>query len=307
MSSTRRTFLSFAAAAAVARAAHHEEAPLIDTHIHLFSKDRKRFPVHRNGPYDPPPQTVETYGPFVKEAGIAHSVIVHPEPYQDDHSYLEHCFANEPSKGYFKGTLLLDALREDSPARVAAMVKKHPGRIVALRVHAMGERGAPPKTSGTIVNRDLSSDAMARFWRAAADNDLAVQMHFKPYFAPQIDALKAKFPSVPVVLDHLGRNGMGNPVDFEAVLALAKRPNTYMKFSGWPYSSNVDFPHMDLKPVVRRVFDRFGPSRMIWGGLGYNIADFKARLAMLNEMFDYATEDDRRQIRGLTAKRLFGF
>jgi len=307
MTATRRTFLSLAAGAAVARAAHHEEAPLIDTHIHLFAKDRKKFPLHANAPYDPEPRDLADYGPFVKNAGIAHSIIVHPEPYQDDHSYLEYCFANEPSKGFFKGTLLLDALKEDSPRRIAVMVKKHPDRICALRVHAMGERGAAPATSGAIVNRDLKSDEMVRFWRAAADYGLAIQMHFKPFFAPEIDALKAKFPSVPVVLDHLGRNGMGNPVDFEHVLALAKRPNTYMKFSGWPYSSNEEFPHRDLKPVVRRIFERFGPSRMIWGGLGYTMEDFRARSAMLDEMFDYATEDDRRQIRGLTAKRLFRF
>ncbi len=27
------------------------------------------------------------------EGGVDHAVVVHPEPYQDDHRYLEHCLA----------------------------------------------------------------------------------------------------------------------------------------------------------------------------------------------------------------------
>lgn len=292
------------AAAGAARAAHHE-GPLVDTHIHLFARDRKRWPLHPNAPYDPDVRDLEDYRVFVKKAGIAHSIIVHPEPYQDDHSYLSHCLENEPSPDFFKATCLFDAMREDTASRMRTLMRKHPGRIVALRVHAMGERGAPPEESGAIKNRDLTAGYMKRTWKAAADHGLAVQMHFKPFFAPQIKALSDQFRDLPVILDHLGRNGMGNPSDFYQVLRLAENPRVYMKFSGWPYSSNEDWPHRDLKPVVKTLFEAFGAERMIWGGLGYDMETFRARRTMLDEMFDYASEAERRAIRGETAMKLF--
>ena len=41
-----------------------------------------------------------------------YAVVVHPEPYQDDHRYLEHCL--DVGRGKLKGTCLFFA---DRPAR----------------------------------------------------------------------------------------------------------------------------------------------------------------------------------------------
>jgi predicted TIM-barrel fold metal-dependent hydrolase len=73
---------------------------LIDSHVHLF--DPERYPYAPLATYKPPPQPLEPYLQFVRQAGIAHTIIVHPEPYQDDHRYLEYCFQHEPSPGFFK-------------------------------------------------------------------------------------------------------------------------------------------------------------------------------------------------------------
>ena len=75
---------------------------IIESHIHLFAGDPARFP-YNSGSYAPHPEPVEQYVKFAGEAHIDHAVIVHPEPYQDDHRYLEYSFAHEPSPGFFKG------------------------------------------------------------------------------------------------------------------------------------------------------------------------------------------------------------
>jgi hypothetical protein len=72
--------------------------PLVDTHVHLFADDQRRFPHHPKATYEPPPQALEPYAKFVREPRIDHAIIVHPELYQDDHRYLEYCFVNEPSR-----------------------------------------------------------------------------------------------------------------------------------------------------------------------------------------------------------------
>ena len=90
-----------------------------------------------DAPYKPAAYTLEDHLKLVTAAGLAHSVIVHPEPYQDDHRYLEYCFAHEPGPGYFKGTCMFDPLRADTPDRMRALAERWPKRIIALRIHEM--------------------------------------------------------------------------------------------------------------------------------------------------------------------------
>lgn len=302
---SRRELLTGALGAAPALWGARPKGILVDTHIHLF--DPQRFPYHANATYRPPAQTLEEYVKFVREAKIDHAVIVHPEPYQDDHRYLEYCFENEPSRGFFKGTCLFDPLSPQTPQRMEALVRKLPGRIVALRIHVNRDPKTPPTTSGPIRDRDLRAPAIKDTWKQAGALGLAIQMHFIPCYAPQIFALASEFRKVPVVLDHLARAGQGTAAEYEEVLRLAELPRVYMKYSAVPYSSQQEYPHSDVKPLVRRVFDAFGGDRIIWGGLGMSMGEFEKQAALLDRMLDFASEPDRAKIRGLNAVRLFGF
>jgi predicted TIM-barrel fold metal-dependent hydrolase len=80
-----------------------------------------------------------------------------------------------------------------------------------------------------------------------------------------------------------------------------------MKYSAVSYSSREKYPYRDAKTLVRRVFDAFGPDRIIWGGLGMNMGDFEKQAALLDQMFDFASETDRAKIRGLNARQLYRF
>ncbi len=272
--------------------------PRIDTHVHLFAADTKKFPFHPNATYQPKPATLEDYSLFVKQANIAHAVIVHPEPYQDDHSYLEHCFANEPSKDFFKGTCLFDAYVTDTPNRIDILNKKWPKRIRVLRIHRLA---SATQTSGPIRERPLDSSEMRNTWRAIASRGLMIQMHFIPLHAPAIQKLATEFKSVKVILDHLGRNNQGTDAEWRQVLNLAKSPNTIMKFSGLEYSPN------NLEARVKQVFEAFGPDRIVWGGLGMDLPSFQKANADLDRLFAFTTEANRNKIRGLNAKQLYGW
>lgn len=281
------------------------KGPIVDTHIHLFSDDQDRFPYHRMATYRPPAATLRDYTGFVRQAGIDHTVIVHPEPYQDDHRYLEYCFANEPSRLFFKGTCLFDATDPATPDRMEALTRKNPGRIVALRIHVNRERGVEPTTSGPIRDRDLGHPQMKVTWRKAHQLGLAIQMHIIPCHAPQVRALAAEFADTPVIIDHLARSGFGTPAEYAQVLEMARLPNVRMKYSALGYSSRQEHPYRDVKALVRQTCDAFGPGRMIWGGLGKNMTGFRQQTALFEEMFAFASESDRAKIRGGNALRLF--
>jgi predicted TIM-barrel fold metal-dependent hydrolase len=306
---TRRSFAAqMAAGLAVSAglpARGEDSAYTIDTHIHLF--DPARFPYHSNGTYSAPPATLETFLSYAKQVGLAHAVIVHPEPYQDDHRYLEYAFTHEGTPGFFKGTCLFDPIDPRTPARIRDITARNKGRIVALRIHAMNAPGKPPKASGPIKDRDLADPAMKAAWKQCADLGLAVQMHFLPHHAPAIGKLAVGFSGVPVILDHLGRFGLGSQEAADQVIALGRHKNVIMKFSSPRHSSKQPHPHADVKPFVKRCYESFGPDRIIRGSLGNTVADLRRNEELLAFHFDFASAADRAKIRGLNAKRIFSF
>src|SRR5947209_13911325 len=116
----RRQFFSTVLAALPVSA--RPAGKLVDTHVHLF--DPAKFPYSTVAPYKPTPQPLEEYLKFATAARLDHVIIVHPEPYQDDHRYLEYCFAHEPSPGFFKGTCLFDPIAAETPRRREALLRR---------------------------------------------------------------------------------------------------------------------------------------------------------------------------------------
>lgn len=269
-------------------------AVAIESHVHLF--DPVRVPYAPDAPYKPAAYTLEDHLKLVEAAGLAHSVIVHPEPYQDDHRYLEYCFAHEPRPGYFKGTCMFDPLREDTPQRMRALADRWPKRMIALRIHEMS---MTPEASGPIRNRDMKDPRMKACWREVSQMQMAVQMHFIPGQVPGIHALASEFSETAVILDHMGRPGQGTDAEYQEVLKLAALPRVILKYSGWDYYKG------DMKQLTRRLFDAFGPERMVWGMLGTTQADYQKQAARFDELLAFASDGDRAKIRGGNAQRLF--
>jgi predicted TIM-barrel fold metal-dependent hydrolase len=297
---TRRRFNSLLAGAGACA-----PGTVIDTHVHLF--DPARFPYHPQATYRPPADTLEDYLALARQVRLSHAVVVHPEPYQDDHRYLEYCFAHEPSPGFFKGTCLFDPTAAETPERMEQLVRRNSGRIVALRIHENREAGEQPTVSGPIRDRDLLHPNVKATWRKAGDLGLAVQMHLIPLHAPDVMRLASEFSDTPVIVDHLARAGQGTPAQYDEVLKLARLPRVYMKFSGLEYSSKQSYPYLDLRPLIRRTYDAFGPDRIIAGYIGMTPGDFRRGLELVPIMFEFASAAEHDKILGCNAATLYRF
>jgi predicted TIM-barrel fold metal-dependent hydrolase len=267
---------------------------VIESHVHLF--DPERVPYAPLGPYKPPAYPLEAHVKLVQAAGLTHSVVVHPEPYQDDHRYLEYAFAHEPSPGYFKGTCLFDPIREDTPDRIRALMNRWPKRLIAMRIHEVSKQ---TEATGPIRNRDMKDPRMLACWRAIHSMGLGIQMHFIPSQAPNIRALAEKFPDMLIILDHMGRPADGPDAEYAQVLKLSELPKVIMKFSGW------DAYKGDLSQLTRRIYDAYGPDRMIWGSLGNTIDAYRKQATRFDQLLAFASPQDRDKIRGGNAQRLF--
>ncbi|GIW81240.1 MAG: hypothetical protein KatS3mg105_3047 [Gemmatales bacterium] len=297
---TRRDFLSVAAGGILAfngvAAKDARRVPVIDTHLHCFAgKDDKRFPYHPRAPYRPDkPATPEHLLHCMKGAGVDFAIVVHPEPYQDDHRYLEHCL--RVGKGKLKGTCLFFADRPGSVEKMPALVKKWP--IVAARIHAYAPDRLPP----------FGKPELRKLWKTAADLGLAVQLHFEPRYAPGFEPLIKEFSKTRVIIDHLGRPFQGTPKEHAVVVRWARFDNTIMKLSSIP--SERSYPHRDIAPIIKQLTNAWGADRMIYGG-GFSAEatpeSYRAARERARSYLAHLSADDQAKILGGTAARLFGF
>ena len=145
--------------------AMQKQSPIIDTHVHCFAGNKtKDFPYHSDGPYQPDAITSpQILLEQMKKAGVDFAVVVHPEPYQDDHRYLEYCLSI--GKKQLKGTCLFFAHKEGSVRLMGELVKRNPGQIVALRFHAYNKEKFPP----------FEKPELRKLWKAASELGLNIQ------------------------------------------------------------------------------------------------------------------------------------
>jgi predicted TIM-barrel fold metal-dependent hydrolase len=293
-----QTTLAAASTASLSQAAAQQPArPLrIDTHLHCFAGIADtRFPYHEHGPYKPEkPATPEHLLDCMRKAGVDYAVVVHPEPYQDDHRYLEHCLAVGKEK--LKGTVLVFADREGSLEKLPELAKRLP--VLTARIHAYSPDRLPP----------FGKPELKRLWSLASDHGLAIQLHFEPRYAPGFEPLIREFRDTKVIIDHMGRPMQGTPAEHAVVLRWARLDNTIMKLSAIP--PQTMYPHRDIGPIVRQLTDAWGADRMIYGG-GFNETatgdSYRAAFDRAASYLSHLSSADQNKIFGLTAARLFKF
>jgi predicted TIM-barrel fold metal-dependent hydrolase len=265
-------------------------------HLHCFAgTDDPRFSYHERAPYRPAePATPEHLLQCMQEAGVNHAVVVHPEPYQDDHRYLEHCL--QVGQGKLKGTLLVFADRPGSLDKLPDLSRRLD--VVAVRIHAYAPERLPP----------FGTPELRRLWQRASEHGLAVQLHFEPRYAPGFEPLIQEFRDTTVIIDHLGRPFQGTPEEHAVVVKWSRFENTIMKLSAIP--SPETYPHRDIGPVIRQLTEAWGAERMIYGG-GFSATatgkSYAGAFERARSYLDYLSAADQKQILGGTAARLFGF
>jgi predicted TIM-barrel fold metal-dependent hydrolase len=297
----RRSFLA-AAAAPLAAAMCKSQAlaapgspPRVDTHLHCFAgKDDSRFPYHARAPYRPEEAaTPEHLLTCMDGAGVDYAIVVHPEPYQDDHRYLEHCLRVGGKR--LKGTILVFADQPDSVGKLKDLVQRPD--VITARIHAHAPDRLPP--FGKPELRDL--------WKQAGEAGLAIQLHFQPRWAEGFEPLIQEFRDTRVIIDHLGRPFQGTPAEHAVVVRWSRFPNTIMKVSSLP-APGTDADR-SLPTVIRQLTDAYGAERMIYGG-GFGAdatpQSYRAAFERAAGLLAHLSDAQRAKILGENAVRLFG-
>lgn len=230
---------------------------IVEWNVHMFSADTARYPFHPRAKYTPKglqPDPLAAYFERMRTEGIDAAVLVHPEPYGDDHRLVRDCLARDRER--LRITSLFYPDDPDAPAKLAALAAEEP-LMIATRFHAV--RGA------RSYFESFSDAGVRAIWAKAAELGLIVELHIGPNYAADAAPLIRAYPETYVLIDHLAEPGQGSDAEYTDVLALAEHPNVLMKLSGLQHFAKEPPLYEDALPLTERVVAAFGPDKLVWG------------------------------------------
>ncbi len=232
---------------------------IIEWNQHIFSPDTDQYPLHEKAAYRPdmskhPADPLGAYLQRMRAEKIERAVIVHPEPYGDDHRLVLECLAREPD--ILRGTSLFYPQDADAPKKLEDLVAQQP-KIISTRFHAH---------RGKEMYLDSFADRGVRaLWEKAVELGLVIELHIGPNYAAEVGQVLRDLPQSVALIDHLAEPHWGSGVEFADVLDLAAFENVYMKLSGLNHFSKDAPLYESARSFTKRVVAEFGPERMVWG------------------------------------------
>ncbi len=272
----------------------------IDAHVHVWTPDVKKYPIADGftvADMKPPSFTPEQLFQHTKPVGVDRIVLIQMSFYRFDNQYMLDVMSAHP--GVFSGVAIVDHHDPNVADKMKELAKRG---VRGFRIHA---RGAAAKSW-------VSDDGMAKVWKTAGEENLAVCPLINPTDLPYIDSLCQRFPGTRVVVDHFARIGISGQVDgdqLDALCRLARFRNTHVKTSAFYALGKKRPPYDDLSPMIRRVCNAFGPARLMWASdCPYQVQGdhtYQASIALIRDRIDFLSQGDRESILRGTAEKLF--
>jgi predicted TIM-barrel fold metal-dependent hydrolase len=271
--------------------------PIVNGAEHAWVTGDPRFPINpdlSNCPNNRPNRdySMEHLLAEMRVYGIDKVVISHVCYYGRDNRYASYCVAQHPDKFAAIGLLVGHRLhRPDDP--------ENPARLERLmnEEHLVGLRLSPIYDPDVVWLNDPVSDPL---WKKAEELGAVFNVFLAPHQIKQVADVAERFPGVKVVIDHFAMIDITRPDSegIDQVLALERLPNVYVRTS-LHNPSREAVPYRDMWPYLRRVYDTFGPRRMIY-------ANF-FELLIMKELIPFFTAEDKEWVLGKTALDVYRF
>ncbi|HTE84203.1 MAG TPA: amidohydrolase family protein [Dehalococcoidia bacterium] len=262
---------------------------ITDAQVHLWEVDRpdRPWPPARNEPHTPNGWSAEQMFAAMDAAGVDRAVIVPPTWVGESNLTGLEAAAKHPRSFAVMGRFDVDA--PDAEEQLAGWMKQ-PG-MVGIRMTF----GYKPKTAA------IDDGSLDWYWATCERHAIPLMLNL-PAMAEKAGPIATRHPGLTIVIDHMGlAHGVGSehPADQERVLALAAHPRVHVKVSCVPNYSAAPYPHRDIQPYLRRLYDAFGPRRLFWGADITRLeGSYGDCVRLFREGLDFLSTEDREWILG---------
>jgi predicted TIM-barrel fold metal-dependent hydrolase len=287
---TRREVLKMAAAAA-----NFSEYQITDPHVHVWRHD-PAFPFAAGAKVPDFNPTPEALLDLMRANGIAKTVIIQVIHYRYDNSYLAAVLKQYP--GYFRGVCRVDPLDPAAPDHLSS-ISAQPG------FHGVRISPAADATGDWI-----SGPLMPPLWRRCEELKVPMTLLSPISRIPEIGKLIERFPNLTVVIDHMADCPVDHPAELENLIALTRYPKVFVKVSHTWSLSKQDYPWTDSQALVKRLYDSFGPKRLMWATdwpIAKERATYSQRLEVIRSGMPFLNEEDQRWLLSETVKKVWPF
>ena len=276
---------------------------IVDTHVHVWHIDPPKYPVGPTAPtwnsYPDEPGTADELLSEMDAHGVDWTVLVQTSWSTWDNGYIADSVERFPAR--FIGHGLIDPQDPNNAEQVRYWIKER--GLVGFRFHPMyypDEKILLTRQNGPM-------------WEEIAALDAVIQFHLRAAFADQVAVIAQRYPHLRLILDHMGYPQVdADEAAFQPIVELARYDNVHLKLSDVAGRSQQAFPYTDVHPFIEKLLSVFGAERTVWG-TGYpghhrqkhNWPSLAQELQLIREGLPFLTDDDKDQILGGTAARLW--
>ena len=293
----RRTFLKsqtgLALAAASLRAA--DQPLVIDSHVHTWKHDPK-FPFAEGAHPPAEDASAEMLLDLMKANGVSRTVIIQVIHYKWDNSYLADVLKRYPTM--FKGVCRVNPEDPAAPDELSRLTEQQGFRGVRLSPSA--------RADGDWIKGPL----MPPLWKRCAQLKVPMTLLIPVDRLPEIHGLIEQNPDLTVVIDHQADSPLSQPEKLDLLLAMERYPKLYVKISHMWTLSRQPYPYPDAQIQVKRLFDKFGAKRLMWGTdwpISLSKLQYPKTVELFRDHLDFFTGADREWMLGKTVQQVWPF
>jgi predicted TIM-barrel fold metal-dependent hydrolase len=228
--------------------------------------------------------------------GVAHTVIIQYIGYRWDNSYARDVIRQH--KGKFQGVCRVNPESPAAPDDLSRLVEYEGWRGVRISPAA--------NASGDWIRGPL----MPPLWRRTQHLRVPMTVLTSTSRLPDIAVLVERHPDLDVVIDHMADCPPGQPAELKKLLDLARFPRVFVKVSHTWSISKQSYPYADTHEQVKKLYDAFGPQRLMWGTdwpLVERHCGYARALAMVRDEMKFLNDEDKRWMLAKTIERLWPF
>jgi predicted TIM-barrel fold metal-dependent hydrolase len=290
---TRRAMLKMTAAAAVSNDRAHYR--ILDPHVHVW-KHQSQFPFAPGAKVPDYDATPEMLLDLMKANGVAKTVIIQVIHYRYDNSYLAAVLKQYPR--LFQGVCRVDPLDPAAPDHLTRLTKEE------------GFRGVRLSPSGDAAGDWIRGPLMPPLWQRCDQLKVPMTVLVPITRVPDIQKLAEKYPDLTIVIDHMADCPVNHPEQLDALVEMVRYPKVFVKISHTWSLSKEDYPWLDSQQLVKRLYDTFGPHRLMWATdwpIAKERASYAQRLTVVRDEMKLLNADDKSWILSKTVERVWPF